>query len=301
MPSDKSHPPASATHDPNTWCAEFGARLRAARSKVGMTRKRLAVASGASERYLALIEAGDGNPSLSIMQALAGALDVAVAELLPLGGECDARYAEAAAAVRRLLPERLPSLLEWTDRPPGQAGSKGARIVLLGLRGAGKTSLGKALAKRLKAPFVEVSKKVEEAYGGDLGLLIELSGQAALHRYESDVWEEIVSSHESAVIAAPGGVVADGALYGRILATAHSIWLQASPEDHMTRVMEQGDFRPMKPSRGAMSDLKAILSARSSEYARADAQLDTSAQPFRDTLELLVRSARTRIATAPEI
>lgn len=267
---------------------EVGQRLRAARARAGMTRKQLALLSGTSERYLALLEGGGGNPSLEVLTGLAGAIDIALADLLPLGGELSEAHARAVEAVRRLQPEQLPELAGWLGRP-GARGDKAGRILLLGLRGAGKTSLGKELAAKRNVPFVEMSKEVERAYGGEIGLLIELGGQPALRRYERDAWETICASHDEAVIAAPGGVVADASLYDRVLATAHCVWLKADPEDHMERVMAQGDFRPMRANRGAMADLKAILEARSAEYSRADADLDTSAQDFGATVELLHR------------
>jgi XRE family aerobic/anaerobic benzoate catabolism transcriptional regulator len=272
--------------------ADVGLRLRAARAKIGITRKQLAAVSDTSERYLAQIEAGAGNPSLSVLTALARALDMSVADLLPLGGERSALYERAAAAVRNLPEHRLPTLMNWLMRPSTTAGEKGHRLVLVGLRGAGKSSLGRALAARLDLPFVEISKQVEEAYGADIGLLIELGGQPTLRRYEAEAWSAIRNGYDAAVIAAPGGIVANGPLYDQVLATAHTIWLQASPEDHMGRVMAQGDFRPMADNRGAMTDLKAILDARSADYARADARLDTSTQDFDATLDLL--EGRTR-------
>jgi XRE family aerobic/anaerobic benzoate catabolism transcriptional regulator len=266
--------------------AEVGRRLRAARAKAGLTRKQLAASSGTSERYLALLEAGSGNPSLSVLTVLAASLDLPPAELLPLSGERDPIVEQAVAAVRRLPADRLASLRASIAHP--RSGSeKGRRVVLIGLRGAGKTSLGHALAERLGVPFLEVSKEVERAYGGEIGLLIELNGQSALRRYEREVWEELQQRHEAAVIAAPGGIVADGPLYDRVLATAHSIWLRARPEDHMERVMSQGDFRPMTSNRSAMADLKAILDARSGDYARADLVIDTSAQDFAGTADLV--------------
>jgi XRE family aerobic/anaerobic benzoate catabolism transcriptional regulator len=272
--------------------SEVGDRLRAARAKVGMTRRQLAVASGSSERYLAQIEAGVANPSLSVLTGLATALDLALADLLPKGGERSAAYMEAAAAVRRLPREGLEAFNRWIAKPPEVDLTRGKRILMLGLRGAGKSSLGHALAERLQVPFFEISKQVELAYGAEIGLLIELSGQAALRRYESEVWESITEKYDAAVIAAPGGIVADAPIFDRMLATSHSIWLKATPEDHMERVMAQGDFRPMASNRSAMADLKAILHARSGEYARADAQLDTSQQGFSETLNLVEAVAR---------
>ncbi|NIJ09269.1 XRE family aerobic/anaerobic benzoate catabolism transcriptional regulator [Sphingomonas vulcanisoli] len=275
---------------------DVGVRLRAARAKVGMTRRQLATASGMSERYLAHIEAGTGNPTVAVLEALAGALDMAPAELLPLGGERSEARAAAAATLRRLPESRLGPLLDQMAQLGGANSSKGRRIVLLGMRGAGKSSLGKALALRLRVPFLEMSKEVEIAYGGEMRLLIELGGQSALRRYEHEAWETLIAEHESAVIATPGGIAADPVLFDRLLATAHSIWLEASPDDHMQRVMAQGDFRPMASNRGAMEDLKAILQARASEYARAEAQLDTSAQDFEGTVDRLEQMARRLIA-----
>jgi XRE family aerobic/anaerobic benzoate catabolism transcriptional regulator len=275
---------------------EVGRRLRAARAKIGMTRKQLAAASGISERYVAQIEVGAGNPSLGILTALVRALDMAVADLLPLGGERSELCAQVSAAVRRLPGDRLQALQRWIRRPADADGRKGQRIVLVGLRGAGKSSLGQALAERLKVPFLEMSKEIEDAYGAEIGLLIELGGQGALRRYEAEVWEAIRQAHEAVVIAAPGGIVANGPLYDRILATAHGIWLEAAPEDHMERVMRQGDFRPMAHNAGAMADLKAILEARSPDYARADARVNTSQQDFAATVALLEAQAKAFIA-----
>ena len=272
--------------------AELAARVRAARAKIGMTRKQLAAASGASERYLANIEQGVGNPSLSLMSSLATALDIALAELLPHGGEQSEPRALAAAALRRVPEGRLPAVLEELRNPVGAEAGKAQRIVLVGLRGAGKSSLGAALAKRLDAPFFEISQEVERAYGADIGALLELSGQSALRRYEREVWEAIVEREEAAVIGAPGAIVAEPTLYERLLTSAHSIWLQATPEDHMSRVIAQGDLRPIADNRSAMSDLKAILAARSGDYARCDANLNTSEQDFEATADRLEAIAR---------
>ena len=151
----------------------------------------------------------------------------------------------------------------------------------------GKSSLGQALAERINAPFFEVSKEIERRYGGTIGLLLEINGPSALGRYEAEVLEEICQNNGSAVIAAPGAIVADGKLYEQLRRSAWTVWLQASPEDHMQRVVAQGDLRPMSGNRAAMADLKSILSAREADYARADARLDTSSQDFAQTLDLL--------------
>ena len=269
----------------------LGERLRAARAKIGMTRRQLAVASGTSERYLANLEGGEGNPSLAVLSGLAAALDMPIVDLLPQGGERTAAHARAAALLRRIPEARIGSVIEWLNAASPPDPRRGRRVVLVGLRGAGKSSLGVALAERLGVPFREMSREVERAYGGEMRLLIELGGQSALRRYEHEAWNAIVERDEAVVIATPGGIVADPELFDRVLATAHSIWLSASPDDHMNRVIAQGDFRPMATGGGAMDDLKAILEARMPDYARADARLDTSAGSFEATLEALERLA----------
>jgi XRE family transcriptional regulator, aerobic/anaerobic benzoate catabolism transcriptional regulator len=271
---------------------ELAQRLRTARAKIGMTRKQLAQASDTSERYLARLEAGTGNPSLSVMIALARALDLSVADLMPLGGERDQRRADVIAAVRRLPNDKLETLQAWLAQNASLGGTKAKRIVLIGLRGAGKSSLGARLAERIGYPFFEISKEVEKVYGAGMRLLIEFGGQGAVRHYESEVWEKIVSDYDRAIIAAPGGIVADETLYSRVLETAHSIWLEASPEDHMARVVKQGDLRPMTANLAAMEDLRSILEARSAEYGRTEKRFNTSRQDFGTSVGLLENEAR---------
>lgn len=266
---------------------EIAKRIRSARARAGFTRKQLATASGASERYLAHLEAGTGNPSVEMLLAIADALGIAMADLLPIGGERDSSVAQAAQLLRRLPPERVQAAMAWLGEQPDRLDGRGRRIALVGLRGAGKSSLGKALAERRKAPFFEISKEVEGRYGGSMGVLLEINGPAALRRYEAEVLSDICQHHPAAVIAAPGAIVADGKLYDQLLRTNWTVWLQAAPEDHMGRVVAQGDLRPMTGNRAAMADLQAILAAREADYGRADARLNTSAQNFTRTLELL--------------
>lgn len=266
---------------------DIAQRIRSARARAGFTRKQLAAASDASERYLALLEAGKGNPSVEMLMAIADALGIAMADLLPQGGERDRVVAEAAQLLRRLPPERVSEALAWLGDRPEAAGGKGRRITLIGLRGAGKSSLGRALADRLKVPLFEVSKQVEQRYGGSIGVLLDINGPAALRRYEAEVLADICAHNPGAVIAAPGAVVSDGKLFDQLLRSSWSVWLEARPEDHMARVVAQGDLRPMTGNRAAMNDLKTILSAREGDYARADARIDTSAQNFEATLDQL--------------
>lgn len=266
---------------------DMAQRLRAARARAGFTRKQLSTAAQASERYLAHIEAGTGNPSVEMLIHLSDALNLSVAELLPLGGERDVRVAEASQLLRRLPKPRLEAAMEWLVQPFAGPCGKARRISLIGLRGAGKSSLGTMLAKRLNVPFFEISKEVERRYGGTIGVLLEMNGPPALHRYEADVLDEICNNHAQAVIAAPGAIVSNGPIYEQLLTSSWSIWLQASPEDHMNRVIAQGDLRPIAGNRAAMADLMAILAARGDDYARADSRLDTSKQTFDATLDAL--------------
>jgi XRE family aerobic/anaerobic benzoate catabolism transcriptional regulator len=266
---------------------QIAERIRSARVRAGLTRKQLATTSGASERYLATLEAGSGNPSVEMLMAIAEALNIAMAELLPVGGEQDLAICQAASLLRRLPPDRVCEALAWLGNPGQGRGDKARRISLVGLRGAGKTSLGKVLAERMNAPFYEVSKEIEQRYGGSIAVLMEINGPAALRRYEAQVLEEILGQNEAAVIAAPGAIVSAGSLYDQLLESSWAIWLEASPEDHMSRVIAQGDLRPMAGNRAAMNDLRSILAAREADYARADFRINTSAQDFAATLDLL--------------
>jgi XRE family transcriptional regulator, aerobic/anaerobic benzoate catabolism transcriptional regulator len=281
----------TATQESFTGSLEIAGRIRSARARAGFTRKQLAAASGASERYLAHLEAGSGNPSVEMLIAIAQALGIAMADLLPMGGERDAGVAQAAELLRRLPPERVREASLWLERSPEEFAGKGHRVALIGLRGAGKSSLGQALAERMNAPFFEISKEVEQRYGGAIGVLLEINGPTALRRYESEVLADICRRHPAAVIAAPGAIVADGKLYDELRRSAWTIWLEARPEDHMARVVAQGDLRPMTGNRAAMNDLKTILAARETDYARADGRLNTSGQDFERTLDLLQRMA----------
>ena len=270
---------------------EIAQRIRSARARAGLTRKQLATAAKASERYLATLEAGSGNPSVEMLIAIADALNIAMAELLPMGGERDLTVSHVASQLRRLPPGRVREALAWLGQPIEGKGEKGRRISLIGLRGAGKTTLGKALAERLNVPFFEISKEVERRYGGSIAVMMEISGPAVLRRYEAEVLEDVLGRHPAAVIAAPGAIVSAGDLFDQLLQSSWTIWLEATPEDHMRRVMAQGDLRPMAGNRTAMNDLRSILAAREADYARADARVDTSRQDLAGTLDLLEKVA----------
>ncbi len=177
----------------------------------------------------------------------------------------------------------LPAIAELIEAraAQGAAADRARRIALVGLRGAGKSTLGRMLAQELGCPFIELDRVIEQDYGASLPLLIEMSGLSTFRRYERTCLERVIGEHQAAVIATAGGIVANPDTYALLLRRTHTVWIKAKPDEHMRRVMEQGDFRPMAQNREAMADLVAILEARGSDYARAQAQLDTSG----DTLE----------------
>jgi XRE family transcriptional regulator, aerobic/anaerobic benzoate catabolism transcriptional regulator len=258
--------------------AAIGSEVRRSRAKRGMTRRQLAQASQTSERYLAQIESGVGNPSVSVLRAIAQALDLPCAALLP---EAGARTAALGAILDLLaqVPEgELPALandIETRLARPGSA-DRARRIALVGLRGAGKSTLGRMLAQHLGWPFIELDRVVEEDYGASIPDLIEMAGTATFRRQERSALDRIITSHEAAIITTAGGIVANPETYALLLRRTHTIWIKARPEDHMSRVMAQGDFRPMAQNRAAMADLVAILEARRADYSRAEAEIDTS-------------------------
>jgi XRE family aerobic/anaerobic benzoate catabolism transcriptional regulator len=269
--------------------AAVGRLVRLARAKRGMTRRQLAQGSGASERYLAQIEGGLGNPSVTLLKAIADALDVPIIELLPRTNGTSAALADVVDALARLPPSDLSVVAEFVERHAraDRAGDRGRRIALVGLRGAGKSTLGIRLAQALGWPFIELDRLIEREYGAAVSDLIEMAGLATFRRYERACLERVIDGHEAAVIATAGGIVSNGESYALLLRRSHTIWVKTSPDEHMRRVMQQGDLRPMAHSRAAMSDLVAILDARSADYARAEAQLDTAGDTPEQSFEKL--------------
>ena len=272
--------------------AEIGARVRTERAKRGMTRRVLAGQCQTSERYLAQIEAGAGNPSVLVLDAIARALDLDPIDLLPGGF--------ALRGLRRLPAQQLTALMRTTETRQRSANraNRAQRIALIGLRGAGKSALGDRLAEEREAPFVEIDGMIEQRHGAPLNTLFEVYGQSAFRRFERDCVTEALTTYENAVIATAGGVVADEDTFAQLLEKSHVIWLQASPAEHMRRVMEQGDFRPMAHTRDAMKDLVAILDARAPLYGRAHATVDTSGKTEEACVAELVRVAEGLVGSA---
>jgi XRE family aerobic/anaerobic benzoate catabolism transcriptional regulator len=290
---DPAHADASAPAK-HPLLVSLGERVRALRARRGMTRKALAAATDVSERHLANLEYGVGNASILILAQVAQALQCSLAELL---GDVTTRSPEWLL-IREMLEHRdeatLKRVREAIGELLGAGGAHGqgglqrsARIALVGLRGAGKSTLGAMLAEDLGFPFIELSREIEKFAGCSVSEIQALYGQNAYRRYERRALEEAIQIYPEAVIATPGGLVSDPATFNLLLAHCTTVWLRATPEDHMNRVIAQGDMRPMRASAEAMDDLKSILAGRAAFYSKAEFQIDTSAQGLAETFALL--------------
>ncbi len=277
----------------------LGERVRTLRARRGMTRKALAQATVVSERHLANLEYGVGNASILVLLQVTRALHCSFAELL---GDVTTRSPEWLL-LREMLENRDEATLrrvriavgELLGTGAGQGGGSRAassRIALIGLRGAGKSTLGRMLAEDLDFPFVELSREIEKMAGCTTAEILGLYGQNAYRRYERRALEEAVQIYPEAVIATAGGMVADLVSFNLLLRHCTTVWLQADPEDHMARVSAQGDLRPMAASTEAMDDLKTILAGRAAFYSKADLRVDTSGQPLLETFQILRAEVR---------
>jgi XRE family aerobic/anaerobic benzoate catabolism transcriptional regulator len=277
----------------------LGERVRELRARRGMTRKALSAAADVSERHLANLEYGVGNASVLVLLQVAQALKCSLAELL---GDATTRSPEwlmirellehSDEATLRRVREAIGELLGTGGAHGKGQSARSARVALVGLRGAGKSTLGRMLAEDLGYPFVELSREIEKFAGCSINEIQSLYGQNAYQRYERRAMEEAIQIYPEAVIATPGGVVSDAATFNLLLAHCTTVWLQADPEDHMRRVSAQGDMRPMAGNKEALDDLKSILAGRAAFYSKAEFRLDTSAAPEESTFLALRRMVR---------
>lgn len=263
----------------------LGGNVRALRARRHITRKVLAQQSGVSERFLAQLEGGTGNASVLILRRIANALNVELEALLADHPE-DTRSEDLHEAVdflRRLDGRsiaRARSLLYdhfGASLAPVDENVRRQRIALIGLRGAGKSTLGARLAQELDVPFIELDRLIEQASGSKLSMVFDLYGQNGFRRFERRCLEEVLEKHPHFVMATGGSIVSEPATFDRLLRECYTVWLQATPEEHMQRVIAQGDLRPMADNPEAMSELKQILNEREPLYRKADQIVDTSA------------------------
>lgn len=286
--------------------SELGARVRAWRARRGMTRKQLASDSGLSERFLADVETGKGNVSINSLEAAARALNISILELLQ-----DAprpALARVQGLLARLDDTQLDQAYGMLGSTFGLNDSQGRerRIALIGLRGAGKSTLGSQLAAERGVPFIELDREIEREAGTSMNEILLLHGQAGYRRYERRALFRIAEDHPAGVVMTTGGsIVSERETFDLLQSRFYCVWLKASPEEHMARVVAQGDMRPFDATRGAtseaMEDLRRILSSREALYARADAVVDTAARTLKQSLKDLERAVpKTTVRDQPE-
>jgi XRE family aerobic/anaerobic benzoate catabolism transcriptional regulator len=267
-----------------------GQHVRDARARHGMTRRMLAHDSGLSERYLAQLEAGQGNLSIVLLRRVAAAIDVPLARLV-LDEEPAVECELIVERLRHFNRAELDEAAELLEQRFGLGRERTERIALIGLRGAGKSTLGIFLARRLKWDFVELSEGVEHEANAPLARIFELEGQAAYRRYERRAIQRLVRARKHLVIAAGGGLVAEAASFELLLASCYTVWLYATPEEHWDRVVRKdGDRRVSGGARRphAMEEMRRILEQRERLYGKADARLDTTGKtPEKASMELL--------------
>ena len=279
----------------NPFLEALGERVRTLRSRKGMTRRAVAIAADVSERHLANLEYGTGNVSVLVLLQVANALQCSLAELL---GDVTTTSPEWLL-IRELLSKRSEADLrrarvQLNDMfgEGGNAQERKNRIALIGLRGAGKTSLGQRLADDLGFPFIELSREIEQFAGCQISEIHNLYGANAYRRYERRALEEAIQIYPEVVVATPGGLVSESANFNLLLSHCTTVWLQADAADHMGRVAAQGDMRPMAASREAMEDLKRILEGRAAFYSKADLAINTSGRSEDQAFTALRTSVR---------
>jgi XRE family aerobic/anaerobic benzoate catabolism transcriptional regulator len=296
--ADNSAPETRRGEAPSAYLKLVGERVRLGRARRGMSRKVLSQASGVSERYLADLERGAGNASLLVLRQVADALGLEVAQLVGDQPEPPIDLTLAVRQLERLAPAELSEARRLlAERFGTVARASHGRVALVGLRGAGKTTLGQRAAEALGVPFVELDREVERASGMELSEIFAIHGQAMYRRLERQCLETVIARFDRVVIATGGSLVTEPATYDLLLSSCFVVWLSARPEEHMGRVLAQGDLRPMAEGPQAMDDLKAILDSRTALYAKADAEVDTSGKGEAEALAALLAAVAGTAAT----
>ena len=262
-------------------------RVRRARERKGIPRRVLSERSGVSPRYLAQLEAGEGNISIALLHRVAEALDHRMEWLVSEEDPWESEAIRVAEMFKSAPGPVRAQVLELLSPLP-VAELKANRICLIGLRGAGKSTLGARVGAKLGMPFVELNRKIEEIAGMPVTEVMALYGQEGYRKLESQAISRIIATHDSLILAVAGGIVAEPETYATLLSRFHTVWVQASPSEHMNRVRAQGDTRPMAGNPEAMEQLKSILSSREALYARAEARLDTTGRSPADSMEDLI-------------
>ena len=260
---------------------DIGHRIRADRARLQLTRKDLARAAEVSERYLNELENGEANASLGILAKVAAALGQDLSSLL-FASSVTARHDGFDALASGMSPSERESAIPILQQFLAERRRSARGLALLGLRGAGKSTLGRMLSAHLRLPFVSITREIEARAGMSLGDLFNLGGPDAYRALENDVVAEIVRRTSPMVVETAGGIVGNSQALDVIFASFKTVWLKASPAEHLARVAGQGDTRPMRGNPRALEHLKALLAQRETEYARAECTLDTSGRSMED-------------------
>lgn len=269
----------------------IGDRVRRARTQKGLPRRVLSELSGVSPRYLAQLETGEGNVSIAVLKRVADALGLSV-HGLTRPDDAPARdgahvldlFNRADATSRALALDILSGGTEGASRAH--------RVCLIGLRGAGKSTLGAQAAARLDLPFVELNNEIERLGGMPVPEIMALYGLEGYRKLEAEALDRVVIQHDRMILAVAGGIVSDPATYSKLLRSFHTVWLQAAPEDHMQRVRAQGDNRPMAGYPKAMAQLKSILQDREALYGKAQMRMSTSGRSLESAVTALVAAIK---------
>ena len=268
-----------------------GERVRKARERKGIPRRVLSEISGVSPRYLAQLEAGEGNISIGLLQRVANALDHRIDWLVGEDDPWTSLALQASDLFRRANSDVQREVMRILNPEPVQT-RRAHRICLIGLRGAGKSTLGSMAARALDLPFVELNSEIETQSGMPVNEVMALYGQEGYRRLEAQAISRLIATHDDLILEAAGGIVGDPQTFAMLLANFHTVWLRTEPEEHMQRVRDQGDERPMAGNPEAMEQLRSILTSREVLYGRALAQVDTSGQKVEVSLEHLLNVIR---------
>jgi len=289
--------------DSDVYLRRLGERVRMLRNQRGMSRKVLARQAKVSERYLAQLEVGKGNCSIVLLRRIARAIGLPVTQLVQEAADPPLDFVLLSQFLERLSAPALGEARNLLTRHFGepQEDLRRRRIALIGLRGGGKSTLGRLLAEKLAVPFIELDREIERRSGASLSEIFDMFGQETFRRAEREALDDVLRQHRGFVMATSGSIVTDPGTLELLLSSCFTVWVRAEPEDHMRRVIEQGDMRPMANSARAMEDLVAILKSREPLYAKAEASLITTGKTPDQNLNELMRAipAETRIARQP--
>jgi XRE family aerobic/anaerobic benzoate catabolism transcriptional regulator len=273
----------TSIHPPSELILRLAERVRAARSEAGMPRRELSELSGVSPRYLAQLEAGEGNISVLLLERVAAALDLRIEDFLVSGTP----YSDDTQRVAQLYQGASPELqgkIRNLLAPQIQSAQRAERVCLIGLRGAGKSTLGRGAAKALRIPFIELNKTIETEVGMPIAEIHGLYGQDGFRAMENDALNSVVENNERVIMAVGGGIVTQERTFANLRRHFHTIWINTTPAEHMQRVRSQGDLRPMEGNPAAMDQLKNLLDARTPFYEQALAQVNTSNRPEQSSI-----------------